>query len=72
MIDRIFRLLREPIVLFFVLGGLIFLLYSGTSSYYKEREKQIVVSSSQIKFRMLDFALLAIIYAYNCQSPQRW
>lgn len=45
---RLLRLIREPIVLFIILGILIFVLYERTTGYIERRNKQIFVSITQL------------------------
>jgi hypothetical protein len=56
MTERIFRILKEPIVLFFLFGGLIFLLYTAATSLAVQKEKQIVVSIEQVEMLQASFA----------------
>lgn len=45
---RLLKLIREPVVLFFILGILIFVLYERTTGYIERYNKQIYVSQAQI------------------------
>ena len=53
---RLLNLIREPLVLFFLLGFLLFFLYERTSTYIERNNKRIYVSQSQV-------AMLAESYA---------
>lgn len=46
---RLLKLFREPIVLFFILGFLLFILYARTTGYIESRNEQIIVSQAQIE-----------------------
>ena len=46
---RLWRTLREPVLLFFLLGFLLFLLYARTTGMIEQRKKQIYVSQAQIE-----------------------
>ena len=45
---RILKIFREPVVLFFLLGTLFFLLYQAATGYMDDRKKQIHVSQAQV------------------------
>lgn len=49
MKSRFLSLLREPIVLFFLLGFLLFIVYSLTTEYYNQHNKEIIINSGQIE-----------------------
>ena len=46
---RLLKLFREPIVLFFILGFLLFILYARTKDLTEQGHKQIFVAQDQIK-----------------------
>ena len=48
MAEKITRIVREPIFLFFILGSLLFLFYSAASSYYNKKNNEIVISAMQV------------------------
>ena len=55
MTERIFRILKEPIVLFFVFGGLIFFLYTAATNLALKKERRILVSSEQVEMLKASF-----------------
>ena len=46
---RILKLIREPVVLYFILGFLLFILYARTTGLVEQRNKQIFVGRAQIE-----------------------
>ena len=46
---RFLKLIREPVVLFFIIGFLLFILYARTSDLVEQGNKQIFVSQAQIE-----------------------
>jgi hypothetical protein len=59
---RLLKILREPILLFFILGFLLFILYERASAYVDRFNKQIYVSQSQV-------ALLEETYTNTWNRP---
>ncbi len=49
MKNRFLSVLREPIVLFFLLGFLLFILYSLSNEYYNQHNRKIIVTRGQIE-----------------------
>ena len=55
MLEKILRLIREPVVLFFLLGFLFFILYSLALSHFGKKKNQIAVTSDQIEILATSF-----------------
>lgn len=49
MINKIIRIIRDPIFLFFILGSLLYLFYSAATNYYNKKNNQIIISASQVE-----------------------
>ena len=60
--NRLLNLIREPLVLYFLLGVLLFFLYERTSTYIERNNKRIYVSQSQV-------AMLVETYAKTWNRP---
>lgn len=48
MVEKMKRIVREPVSLFFILGSLLFLFYSAASNYYIKKNNEITISSTQL------------------------
>jgi hypothetical protein len=56
MKNSILKFLREPIVLFFLFGLILFIVYERTTTYYELKNKKITVTEAQIQLLKETFA----------------
>ena len=49
MVDKIKRIIREPVFLFFILGSLLYLFYSTATNYYNKKNNQIIINARQVE-----------------------